>query len=159
MSRLRQPVSAVQGLGGGCILCNTFPRLTSHSRGTCLVGAFQGHGAHQGKRVALVSGWAKGSFVNNLNIGLAGLGRAASLRIACVARHTARFAPSIASQSSGPMFKIFPHEPLVGSTACPSKRQRTFRGVVLREVQRKCAAPEFTIDRQAHGADRVEDVA
>ena len=36
----------------------------------------------------------KGSFVNNLNIGLAGLGRAASLRIICVARHTARFAPS-----------------------------------------------------------------
>ena len=53
----------------------------------------------------------KGSFVNNLNMGLAGLGRAASLRIACVARHTARFAPSIADQSSGPVFKLLPNEP------------------------------------------------
>jgi len=53
----------------------------------------------------------KGSFQNNLNIRLAGLGRAAALRIACVARHTAHFAPCIASQSSGQMSKLFPHEP------------------------------------------------
>jgi len=45
-------------------------------------------------------------FLNDLTISLAGLGRAASLRIACVDRHTARSAPGIASRSSGQIFKL-----------------------------------------------------
>ena len=48
----------------------------------------------------------------NLNILLAGIGRAAALRIACVESHTARSAPCIPSQSSGQISKLFPHEPL-----------------------------------------------
>jgi hypothetical protein len=67
-----------------------------------------------GARRPIVSPWKRwGPLVNNLNIWLAGLGRAASLRIACVARHTARSVPRIASQSSGPMFNLFPCRPWV----------------------------------------------
>ena len=42
-------------LVGGGILCGVLPGLTSRSRGTRLVGAFQSYGSHHGKRVALAS--------------------------------------------------------------------------------------------------------
>jgi len=53
----------------------------------------------------------KGSFVNNLNFFARRLGRAASLQLACMARHTALIAPRIASQSDGQKYKLFPYEP------------------------------------------------
>ena len=64
------------------------PKFRSANRGNPKTG----RAVHQTKNLRLLT---KGPFLNNLTIWLAGIGRAASLRIACVARHTARSAPSI----------------------------------------------------------------
>ena len=70
------------------------------------------------KWTALCQVLAKGAFLNNQHIWLAGLGRAASLRISCVARHTARFTPGIPSQAIGQMHKLFRYPPKCLFWAC-----------------------------------------